>query len=386
MSVLLAASGNAKALWYLTRGTGTVALLLLTAGVVLGVLSSTRVQSRRMPRFLVSGLHRNVTLLALAFVAVHVVTTVADRFAPIGYKDALLPFLSPYRPIWLGLGAVAFDLLLALIATSLLRARIGLRSWRAVHWLAYASWPVALLHSLGTGSDARAGWLLMFGVMCTGAVVASVLWRVGAAERGSGPVRIGAAVAALVIPLGILAWARSGPLSTGWAARAGTPKALLASGRLAAARAAAASARATRPATTATAPAPTLPRGSFDASFRGRLEQAPAGAGLVTVTLDGVAHGGFDGRVHVALRGAPLDGGGVQMIDSRVGLLPNGASAWNAGRVVGLEGQRILAEVQGAGGRRVRVLLALQIDPTSGRVSGSIHGGRGGDELGGSSE
>ena len=135
MSSLLAATGNGKTLWYLTRGTGAVALILLTASVVLGVMSSTRLQTRRLPRFLVSGLHRNLTLLALVFLAVHVVSTVADGFAPIGFQDAFLPFISPYRPFWLGLGAVALDLLLALVVTSLLRNRIGLRIWRVLHWL-----------------------------------------------------------------------------------------------------------------------------------------------------------------------------------------------------------------------------------------------------------
>jgi ferric reductase like protein len=385
MSGLLAASGNAKVLWYLTRGTGVVALLLLTAGAVLGVMTSTRWQRSRVPRFLVSGLHRNVTLLALAFVVVHVVTTVADHFAPIGYRDAVLPYLSPYRPIWLGLGAVAFDLLLALIATSLLRARIGLRSWRAVHWLAYASWPVALVHSLGTGSDARAGWLAVLGVSCTGALLLAVLWRVAAASGGPVPVRVAATLAAFAVPLGILVWASGGPLAKGWAARAGTPTSLLASARVAAARTAAASSNSLFSPPT-TAPASTLPSGSFDSSFRGRLTQAPAGNGLVTVAIDGVASGGFTGRVHVALRGVPLADGGVQMIDSSVGLLPSGASAWDAGRVVALEGQRIFADVQGAGGQRVRIQLALQIDPASGSVNGSIQGGRGGDEQGGPSE
>jgi Ferric reductase like transmembrane component len=382
MSGLLAASGNAKALWYLTRGTGVVALLLLTAGVVLGVMTSTRWQSRRMPRFLVSGLHRNVTLLALAFVLVHVVTTVADRFAPIGYKDAVLPFLSPYRPIWLGLGAVAFDLLLALVVTSLVRVRIGLRTWRAVHWLAYASWPVALLHSLGTGSDARSGWLAVVSVSCASALVLAVVWR-GVGAGGPAPARSGAVLAAFAVPLGLFFWASSGPLAKGWAARAGTPKSLLASARIAAARTAAASAGdRTGPPTTATAPS--LPNGSFDASFHGRLTQAPAGNGLVTIAIDGSANGGFSGRVHVALRGVPLAGGGVQMIDSSVGLLPSGAGAWFAGRVVALEGQRIFADVRAGGDRRVHVQLALEIDSASGSVSGSIHGGRaGGDAAGG---
>jgi DMSO/TMAO reductase YedYZ heme-binding membrane subunit len=355
------AAGNPKLLWYLTRGTGSVALLLLTASVVLGVMSSTRWQAPRLTRFVVSGLHRNVTLLAVAFVVLHVVTTVIDRFAPIGYRDAVVPFVSSYRPLWLGLGAVAFDLLLALVATSLLRARLGLRTWRAVHWLAYVSWPVALLHTLGTGSDARAGWLAALDVVCTAAVAGAVLWR-SAAASGPSAVRAGAACAAILVPLGILVWARGGPLRTGWAARAGTPRSLLAPARPAAA-------------TEAPAREPSLPAGTFEASFRGRLEQAPAGNGLVTVTIDGVARGGFRGRVHVALRGVPLAGGGVEMIDSSAGLLPAGARSWSPGRIVGLEGRRILADVRPAEGRSVRVLLAVQIG-ASGSVTGSIRGAR----------
>ncbi len=373
--LLAASSGNAKVLWYLTRGTGAVALLLLTAAVVLGVLSSTRWQHPRLPRFLVSGLHRNVTLLATAFVVVHVVTTVADTFAPIGYQDAILPFLSPYRPVWLGLGTVAFDLLLALIATSLLRARIGVRAWRAVHWLAYASWPVALLHTLGTGSDARAGWLAALDIGCTVAVALAVLWRVGSAAAAAPLVRLGGALAAFAVPLGILVWASSGPLAKGWAARAGTPKSLLHSARVAVS-----ASRGTIPPATSV---PSLPGGSFQASFHGRLKQASDGNGLVTVTIDGVTGGGFRSRLHVALRGQPLADGGVQMIDSSVGLLPSGARAWSAGQVVGLEGRRVFADIQVPGGRRVHLQLVLQIDP-SGSVDGSIHGGSG--ERGGPSE
>ena len=239
---------------------------------------------------------------------------------PIGLKDAFLPFLSAYRPVWLGLGAVAFDLLLALIVTSLLRVRIGLRIWRVVHWLAYAAWPVALVHALGTGSDARTGWLGVLAVACTGAVALSVLWRAWVARSGSVPLRAGVALAALAVPVAILLWATSGPLQTGWAARAGTPKSLLASTRLAAARRTAAAPTAQA---AVVVPQAALPA-SFHSSFRGRLHEKPAGQGLVTVSIDGSTTGGFDGRVHVALRGAPIDGGGVQMIDNTVGLLPGG--------------------------------------------------------------
>jgi len=211
-------AASTRTLWYLSRGTGVVALLLLTAVLLLGVLGVARWRSELLPRFVVQGLHRNLTLLAVLFVAIHVLTTVADGFAPIHLLDAIVPFASPYRPIWLGLGTVAFDLLLALTLTSLLRVRIGAGTWRAVHWLAYASWPVSLVHSLGTGSDARVGWLQALAAGCTGGVALAVLWRAAAAE-GSGALRAGAAAAALLVPLGLLVWYRGGPGAPGWAAR-----------------------------------------------------------------------------------------------------------------------------------------------------------------------
>jgi len=365
VSVFLAASGNGKALWYLTRGTGAVALVLLTLGLVLGVSASTGWRSRRLPRFLVSGLHRNVTLLALAFVAVHVVTTVVDAFAPIRLWDAVIPFTSAYRPVWLGLGAVAFDLLLALIATSVLRARIGVRAWRAVHLLAYACWPVALVHSLGTGSDSTAGWLQLLAIACTLAVAVSVAWRAVSARGGVPLARAAALAGAVAVPLAVLAWARSGPLAAGWAARSGTPSRLL-----------------RKPAPTSPGPVlvsaarpGTLPAGSFAAALDGRIRQTRDRRGLDVVQIDARASGGFRGRLHLALRGFPLRGGGVQLLDSVVGLLPTGSQAWLSGAVQGLEGGRIVADLRDAAGRAHRVALDLRIDPATGRVAGTLRGG-----------
>jgi len=361
---VLAAVANAKVLWYLTRGTGAVALLLVTLGLVLGVTSSTRWRSARWQRFVVIGVHRYVTLLAVAFVAVHVLTTVLDGFAPIGLRDAVVPFVSAYRPIWLGLGAVAFDLLLAVIATSLLRRRLGARAWRTVHWASYAIWPVALVHALGTGSDPRTSWLAALALACAAAVVTSVLWRIAAA-RGHVPVRVGAVAFALGVPALVLAWALGGPLRTGWAARSGTPSRLLASSR---AGVAAGPSRLVKE----TAPVD-LPQGSFTASLRGTVSEGADGNDLVLVRIDATARGGFGGRVHLELRGIPLEGGGVQMLDSLVALLPNGASAWRSGSVVGLSGSEVAADVRAADGRRVRVLLDLQIDPGTGTVGGTLH-------------
>jgi len=365
VSLVFAASNNGKELWYLTRGSGAVALLLLTASVLLGVANTTRWKTDRWPRFLVYGLHRNVTLLALAFTVVHVVTTIADSFAPIGLVDAFIPFLSPYRPFWLGLGTVAFDFLLALIATSFLRRRIGTRAWRAVHWLAYASWPVALLHTFGTGSDARAGWMLFLGVGSGLAVLAAVMWRLLAAQEALPAVRAGATLATLGVLIGLLVWARSGPLERGWAARAGTPRTLLVRPE----RAKAATIAAHRkPAGHASS----VPTKRFTGSLHGTIAESPTDRGLVVVTIDGISRGGFRGRVHIALRGFPIEGGGVQMADSVVGLLPAGAGAWSSGTVTGLQGTEILSDVHVSAHMLLRLRINLQLGGSS--VTGSISG------------
>jgi len=219
---LLAAGGSSPSpLWYATRATGVVALLLLTAAVALGVAGLARVDVPALPRVVRSALHRNVSLLALAFVCVHVITTVLDPFTSISIVSAIVPFSSGYRPLWLGLGAIALDLLLAVIVTSLLRSRLPYRGWHAVHWLAYASWPVALWHGLGTGTDSRLPWLLLLDAVCVLVVAGAVLWRLRLADNGG--VRLAGMIATSAFVLATIVFVAVGPLQHGWAKRAGTP-------------------------------------------------------------------------------------------------------------------------------------------------------------------
>jgi predicted ferric reductase len=166
-----------KAVWFLTRGSGAVSLVLLTASLVLGITTSLRWVTERWPRFVTEGLHRNVSLLSLVFLALHIVTAVGDGYVPIRWLDVVVPFGSAYQPLWLGLGAVAVDLLAAVVVTSLLRVRLGHRIWRPVHWLAYACWPVALIHGLGVGSDSGQAWMLGIDVFAIASVAAAVCWR-----------------------------------------------------------------------------------------------------------------------------------------------------------------------------------------------------------------
>jgi methionine sulfoxide reductase heme-binding subunit len=179
-------STSGPGLWYATRATGLVTLLLLTASVLLGVLTAGRFASARWPRFLTVGLHRNLSLLAVVFLALHVATTVIDTYTSIPPTAAFIPFSSSYKTFWLSLGAVACDLLLALVATSLVRYRLGLRAWRWVHWTAYVCWPVALAHGLGIGTDRSTIWVFALTTACAAAVVGVAAWRfVSAARAGA---------------------------------------------------------------------------------------------------------------------------------------------------------------------------------------------------------
>jgi methionine sulfoxide reductase heme-binding subunit len=164
--------------WYLTRGSGVVALILLTATLVLGVADVRRYSTPRWPRFVIDSLHRSISLLAVIFLGIHIITTVLDSFTSISLVDAIVPFGSSYRPFWLGLGAVACDLLIALVLTSIMRRWLGHRAWRFTHWLAYACWPIAVAHGLGTGSDVKFTWLLAINGVCVVAVLGAVLLRV----------------------------------------------------------------------------------------------------------------------------------------------------------------------------------------------------------------
>jgi sulfoxide reductase heme-binding subunit YedZ len=168
---------NNTLLWYATRGAGAVSLVLLSAVVVLGVLSSLRFEVPSWPRFLTTGLHRNLALTAVVFLGLHIVTAVVDPFTHLGWLAAVVPFSSYYRTFWLGLGVIAFELLIAITVTSLARGLIGHSAWRAIHWLAYGSWPIAVLHGFGTGTDAWSTWMLAIDVVCISAVVGSVSAR-----------------------------------------------------------------------------------------------------------------------------------------------------------------------------------------------------------------
>ena len=301
-----------------------VSLVLLTLSVALGFAEVVRLASPAWPRFVIAALHRNASLLAVAFLGVHIATAVADSFAPIRLVDVFVPFVSSYRPLWLGLGTVAFDLMLALVITSLLRERIGYGVWRAVHWASYAAWPVALLHGLGTGSDTRVRWAVIVNVMCLVVVLAAVLSRVGWTRSAAGGRRVLVALGSISVAVGVTTWMVLEPMRPGWARKAGTPTAL--------------SRR--RPGTRARLP-----------EYRSRSRARP-GDRFADELSDNRPHDRDDRRpAHVGAAGTTpcddrrtaLPDGGVSMRDGHVCLGVAGAPDLYHGTVVSLDGSAVRA-------------------------------------------
>jgi sulfoxide reductase heme-binding subunit YedZ len=209
--------------WYATRGLGISTLIVLTGTVVIGIVTAVRWSGQTTPAFVAADMHRNLSLLAMLLLAAHVVTTLLDPFAHISVRDVIIPIGAAYRPVWLGLGVVATQILVAVVASSLLRERIGPRIWRWIHWAAYASWPLAVVHGLGTGSDAGAPWLIAVVASCVAAVLVALIERLRHGPLTTLPIRALAVVTAAMCLFVGGTWAFSGPFQAGWAARAGTP-------------------------------------------------------------------------------------------------------------------------------------------------------------------
>lgn len=211
--------------WFLARATGYISLVLITLSMVLGIGSSTRMSTAGWPRFVTQALHRNISLLTLVLLAIHIVTVILDDFVVITVLDSFVPFVGSYRPFWLGLGVLSSNLLIAVAVTSELRHRIGYDTWRAVHWTSYLCWPLAIVHALGTGSDTRKGWAIWLVVACVALVLLAFGWRVVEGWPQRAVLRAGAIVVTACTVVLVFAWAKQGPLAPGWSKRAGTPPA-----------------------------------------------------------------------------------------------------------------------------------------------------------------
>ncbi len=357
------ATAGPSALWYLTRATGAVTLLLLTASVVLGVVTVARLQAAGWPRFVVEGLHRNISLLAILVLLVHIVTSVLDPFASIHLIDAVVPFVGSYRPLWLGLGAFASDLLIAIAITSVIRRHLGHAVWRATHWLAYLCWPVAVLHTVGTGSDVKQFWLLALTAVCIVSVIVAVWARIGFGWPEQRGLRGTAFAASVALPAILVAWLPSGPLGAGWARRAGTPASALVSTSGSGASSTGSSAGSPPAQSAVTA---------FSARASGTVSQSQTANGLVAVTISlAVANATFP-VLRLQIIGESVAGGGVQMTSSTASIGGTANPVRFTGAITALNGTDIEARVSSADGSALDLAVSLQINPSSGSAVGTL--------------
>jgi sulfoxide reductase heme-binding subunit YedZ len=158
------------------------------------------------PRFTVEDVHRFGGLLVGSFVAIHVLTVAIDSWLPFSLQSIVVPFISRYRPIWVGLGIVAAELLIALAVTNHYRRRLPYRLWRRAHYLNFAVWSAATIHGLGSGTDRSAPWALGLYATAVSAVAAAIVWRVARGRVRTWTVTAAALAAAaavlLVVALG----------------------------------------------------------------------------------------------------------------------------------------------------------------------------------------
>jgi DMSO/TMAO reductase YedYZ heme-binding membrane subunit len=358
MTVIAAVHGPSP-LWYVTRGTGAVTLIVLTASVVLGIAQTRDWRLGGVSLFAVGSLHRTLSLFAVSLLVVHIVTTLLDPFPHIAVLTAAVPFVSSYRTLWLGLGTIAADLLVALVVTSLVRRRLGYGTWRGIHWFAYACWPVALLHGLGTGSDGRTSWMLFLTIACVGAVVLALAGRLAAGDIEP-RLRVAATVtAALAVPAFAI-WLAQGPRAKGWASRAGTPASVLAAFHPAQ-PARVRPARAARPDPFAQ---------PFRAELKGTIRRGQGSDGLAVVDLSMRSTSGPSGVLRIRLGGQATGDGGLLMSRSAVSFGPPSASGRYRGRVSALNGSVLRALVGTSAGRAMDLHVSLALN--GGDVTGAL--------------
>jgi hypothetical protein len=358
--IAAAAAHGPSALWYATRGAGATTTVLLTASVVLGIGEERGWRPAGSPRYVLAALHRTVSMLAMLMLTIHIVTTLLDPFPKIAFLSAFVPFATNYRPLWMGFGAVAADLLIALVITSLVRRRLGYTAWRNVHWAAYACWPVAILHGLGTGSDTKATWMLVLTLGSVAAVLIALTARVARAGTPANA-RLGVTAAGTIGALALGVFLVQGPLADGWARRAGTPRSVVA------AFSPASPARRT----VSTAPADPFSH-AFSAQFAGPLREGTSAGGVAVVDMRLRLHGGPDGVLRIRLGGDALPGGGLRMNRSAVTLGPSDRPGQYRGRVQFLQDTELRAEVGSSDGHAVRLDVNLSVNGNS--VDGNVSG------------
>jgi predicted ferric reductase len=150
-----------KVYWYLSRASGLTAFVLLWLSMASGLIISNKMARVWPGAFTAFDLHQFTSLLGLGFIGLHVLTLLGDHYIGYNLAQVLVPFAdAPYRPVWVALGQVGLYLLVPVTFTYYIRKQIGNRAWRAIHYLSYAVFAMALLHGLFSGTDSSNVWVL----------------------------------------------------------------------------------------------------------------------------------------------------------------------------------------------------------------------------------
>lgn len=364
------AAASISPLWYISRSAGYVGLILLALIGVLGIMTAGDIRLARGNKFVTPELHRSLSLLAIVVLAIHVGAAIADKYSFIGFKDVFLPFTATYRPVWIGIGAIAVDLGIAVVITSLLRVKMGYRSWKLIHWASYPIFGLSIIHGLGSGTDS-ALWFSKFVYLVVGGVfILAIIARLVSLTN----LNLGKQVAffgmSFAVPVAIVAWAVSGPLASNWPKRAqvGLSQTILTSAQVT-------SSPSTTPfKATSSTPGPLKISSNYTSNWSGSIDQSPSNSqGEIALRLLGMLSGSPGYELSIVLFGIPSDGG-VSMISSLVEIASTSGSVVYKGSVTSLSGTTIISQVANASGQSVTFSASLNLGSNGSSFTGTVAG------------
>lgn len=357
-------------LWYISRSAGFVGLALLGIIGVLGIITAGNFNFKRGARFIAPEVHRSLSLLAVVVLAIHVSAAVFDKYSHIGLKDAFIPFFAQYRHIWVGLGAIAIDLGVAVVVTSLLRVRMGYKSWKLFHWASYPIFGLSIIHGLGTGSDSSLLFAKVIYLVVGGSLVAAVLIRLFSLKEQIIARRFVLFGTSFAVPLVIISWAFVGPFTPTWPHRAqgGLSQAVTTPAGVGVG---ASAIKGSSAPTTSTLPKLQISSG-YSSGWSGQLDESPANSqGEIALRLFGPLSKSPGYKLSIVLIGFPQDGG-VSMASSIVEVASNGGSVLYKGTVTSLNGTTVVCSVSDASGSTVTVTAALNLASSGSSFNGTV--------------